>query len=119
MNDVMEGPAMKTALSISSLAACASLFFLFSTGCVIHSLHPWLSEDSRVENPSLTGKWLDAKKKTHLEFTIGGDGYSMLGASINSPGADLGDALMANDVMVYARKLGTVDYQTEGRIVIE
>jgi 5'-nucleotidase/UDP-sugar diphosphatase len=46
----------------------------------------------------------------------GGDGY----ASLADPKAtvDSGDALIANEVMVYAREMGNIDARVEGRIVI-
>jgi 5'-nucleotidase/UDP-sugar diphosphatase len=47
----------------------------------------------------------------------GGDGY----ASLADPGAtvDSGDSMIANEVMVYAREMGTIDARVEGRIVIK
>ncbi|HPT17646.1 MAG TPA: hypothetical protein PK388_10215 [Kiritimatiellia bacterium] len=34
---------------------------LFAAGCVVRSIHPWLSDESRVKEPSLAGAWHDAK----------------------------------------------------------
>ncbi len=45
----------------------------------------------------------------------GGDGYEML-AGDKKITADSGDRLIANDVMAYARKLGTISAPAEGRI---
>jgi 5'-nucleotidase / UDP-sugar diphosphatase len=46
----------------------------------------------------------------------GGDGYGMLGKRVGD--ADLKGKLVASDVMVYARKRGTVSTEPQGRIVL-
>jgi len=48
----------------------------------------------------------------------GGDGYTMLAGKL-APTVDSGDSLVANDVMVYARRLGSVAVKPEGRIVLK
>jgi len=48
----------------------------------------------------------------------GGDGYTMLAGKM-APTADSGDSLVANDVMVYARRLGSVAVKPEGRIILK
>ena len=66
------------------------------------------------------GKPLDPLKSYTLatyDFMLrGGDGYGAL----RDPAAteDYGDRLVANDVMVYARKLGEVSARVEGRIIL-
>jgi len=42
-----------------------------SAGCLIRSVHPWLSEESRIDEPSLLGIWYDAGEEEVL--FIGGD----------------------------------------------
>jgi len=49
----------------------------------------------------------------------GGDGYTMLAAGVKGGDLDIAGKLTANDVMVYARKLGTIDLKPEGRIVFQ
>ena len=48
----------------------------------------------------------------------GGDGYTMLAGKM-APTVDSGDSLVANDVMVYARRLGSVAVKPEGRIILK
>ena len=48
----------------------------------------------------------------------GGDGYTALGGGKVLIGPREGK-LMANDVMVYIRKAGTIDIKPEGRIVLK
>lgn len=36
---------------------------LLGSGCLVRSLHPWLSEESRVADPSLAGAWQDVEKE--------------------------------------------------------
>jgi hypothetical protein len=43
---------------------------LLSTGCIIRSLHPWLSDESRVESPVLVGTWTDAGEDTTMFFNL-------------------------------------------------
>ena len=47
----------------------------------------------------------------------GGDGYGMLGRDLGST-SDMGNRLLANEVMAYLRHLGTVDIKPQNRIVI-
>ena len=47
----------------------------------------------------------------------GGDGYTALAGKVAAT-IDTGDSLMANDVMVYARRLGTIESRVEGRVVV-
>ena len=65
---------------------------------------------------------LDEKKiyrvATNDFLSRGGDGYTMFAdAPRLLPDADA--PLLANDVMVYVRKLGTVKTGVEGRIVVK
>jgi len=48
----------------------------------------------------------------------GGDGYTMLAGKV-TPTVDSGGSLVANDVMVLARRLGSVAVKPEGRIVLK
>jgi hypothetical protein len=41
---------------------------LLAAGCVVRSIHPWLSEESRVEEPSLLGLWHDAQAESVVSF---------------------------------------------------
>ena len=75
---------------------------------------------ARVVSIEVDGKPLDAGKSYTLatyDFMLrGGDGYGAL----RDPAAteDYGDRLVANDVMVHARKLGEVSARVEGRIIL-
>ena len=75
---------------------------------------------ARVVSIEVDGKPLDAAKSYTLatyDFMLrGGDGYGAL----RDPAAteDYGDRLVANDVMVHARKLGEVSARVEGRIIL-
>lgn len=40
-----------------------SILLLFAAGCVVQSIFPWLSEESRVAEPLLLGAWQDAIKQ--------------------------------------------------------
>ena len=75
---------------------------------------------SRVVSVEFDGKPIDEQKvyavATNDFMARGGDGYTTL-ADPNATG-DTGDKLIANDVMVYARKLGTVNAKVEGRITV-
>ncbi len=42
---------------------------LLSAGCLVRSVHPWLSDDSQVAEPSLAGTWRDDNAKTTAAFT--------------------------------------------------
>ena len=73
----------------------------------------------RVISVEANGEPLDPARvytiATNDFLARGGDGYGMLGGGKVSD--DAGGKLVANDVMAYARKLGTVDAKVEGRIV--
>lgn len=61
------------------------------------------------------GKYTVASNNFMLE---GGDGYTALGRGRTLIGLTDGK-LMANEVMVYLRKLGTIDAKVEGRVVLK
>ena len=42
---------------------------LLGAGCVVRSIQPWLSDGSRVDEPSLLGSWQDAENETVAFFT--------------------------------------------------
>lgn len=73
---------------------------------------------SRVKSIEMDGKPLDEARVYSVatnDFMVrGGDGYTTL-ADPNATG-DTGDKLVANDVMVYAKKIGTITSRIEGRI---
>ena len=75
---------------------------------------------ARVVSIEVDGKPVDPAKSYTLatyDFMLrGGDGYGAL----RDPAAteDYGDRLVANDVMVHARKLGEVSARVEGRIIL-
>lgn len=75
---------------------------------------------SRVVSVTINGAPLDEAKTYSVatnDFMLrGGDGYTMM-AGQTKPTVDSGGPLMASDVMVYVRKLGTVNAKVEGRIV--
>lgn len=56
--------------SASLLLAC-----LLAAGCVVRSLQPWLSDESRVKNPALAGAWHDAKGKCTAFFSESDDSH--------------------------------------------
>lgn len=74
---------------------------------------------ARVISVEIDGSPLDPQRRyrvaTNDFMARGGDGYT----GLRDPTAteDSGDKLVANDVMVYARKLGTLSIAVEGRIV--
>lgn len=76
---------------------------------------------SRVSNIVVNGQPLDPAKTykvaTNNFMLTGGDGYTSFGKGKVLIGVTDGK-LMANEVMAYIRKLGTVDAKAEGRIVI-
>jgi len=77
---------------------------------------------SRVSNVAIGGEPLDPAKTytvaTNDFMGRGGDGYDMLRAGKNLIDKDSAK-LMANDVMVYVRELGTVKTGVEGRLTIK
>ena len=52
--------------SVLLIAGC-----LFSGGCLVRALHPWLSEETRVADPALAGAWQDVEKESVAFFTAG------------------------------------------------
>lgn len=42
---------------------------LLCAGCVVRSIQPWLSNESRVKDPSLTGAWHDVKSSSVAFFS--------------------------------------------------
>ncbi len=77
--------------------------------------------DSRVVATQVNGEPLDPGRRyrvaTNNFMLAGGDGYAALGRGRILIGATDGK-LLANEVMVYIRRLGVVEAHTEGRIVI-
>ncbi len=75
---------------------------------------------ARVVSIEVDGKPLDPLKSYTLatyDFMLrGGDGYGALRDLAATE--DYGDRLVANDVMVHARKLGEVSARVEGRIIL-
>ncbi|HPT17455.1 MAG TPA: hypothetical protein PK388_09250 [Kiritimatiellia bacterium] len=45
----------------------------FAAGCVVRSIQPWLSDESRVKEPSLVGAWHDAKANCTAFFSESDD----------------------------------------------
>ena len=54
---------MKTCVALILFAG------LLAAGCVVRSVQPWLSEESRVDEPSLLGTWHDAEQEIVAFFT--------------------------------------------------
>ena len=75
----------------------------------------------RVVAVQVNGAPLDEVKSYKVatnDFMLrGGDGYGALAGKVAAT-VDSGGSLMANDVMVYARKIGTITSTVEGRIVL-
>ena len=46
---------------------------LLGAGCLVRSLHPWLSAETRVDEPSLRGGWYDARGRCAAFFTAASD----------------------------------------------
>ena len=42
---------------------------VFASECLVRSLHPWLSAETRVADPSLAGAWQDVEKECIAFFT--------------------------------------------------
>ncbi|RFB81610.1 bifunctional metallophosphatase/5'-nucleotidase [Methylovirgula sp. 4M-Z18] len=76
---------------------------------------------ARVQSVEIDGQMLDDAKTYTVatnDFMLrGGDGYTAL--QDKNATADTGDSLMANDVMDYIKKLGTVNETVEGRVVVQ
>lgn len=77
---------------------------------------------SRVTAITVDGKPIDPEGKYTVAsnnfMLAGGDGYTSLARGKELIGLTDGK-LMANEVMVYLRKLGTVDAKVEGRVVLK
>ena len=79
------------------------------------------SPGARVISVKVNGAPLDLARIYRVatnDFMLrGGDGFG----GLRDPSAteDSGDRLVANDVMVYARKLGSINAKVEGRIVLK
>jgi 2',3'-cyclic-nucleotide 2'-phosphodiesterase (5'-nucleotidase family) len=77
---------------------------------------------ARVQSVEVNGAPLDEAKlytvATNDFMLRGGDGYGALAGKVKAT-VDSGGALMANDVMVHARKVGTVDSKVEGRVTLK
>ncbi len=43
---------------------------LFGCGCLVRSLYPWLSEETRVADPSIAGAWQDVEKESIAFFNF-------------------------------------------------
>lgn len=50
---------------------------LLSAGCLVRSVHPWLSDESRAAEPSLAGIWRDDNAKTTAVFTGEAGSYTI------------------------------------------
>ena len=79
-------------------------------------------QGSRVTSVKVDGKEIDLAGKytvaTNNFMLTGGDGYTALGRGKTLIGLTDGK-LMANEVMVYIRRLGTVEAKVEGRAVLK
>ncbi|MBL8588828.1 MAG: bifunctional metallophosphatase/5'-nucleotidase [Methylobacteriaceae bacterium] len=75
----------------------------------------------RVQSVEVNGQPLDEGRlylvATNDFMLRGGDGYAALAGQIAAT-VDSGGALLANDVMVHARRLGVIDAKVEGRVVV-
>lgn len=49
------------------------LIALLVSGCLVRSVHPWLSRETAVEQPNLLGAWIDRKENDHIIFFEGAD----------------------------------------------
>lgn len=76
----------------------------------------------RIQSVEVNGQPLDEARlytvATNDFMLRGGDGYAALAGKVAAT-VDSGGALLANDVMVHARKLGTIDAKVEGRVVVK
>jgi 2',3'-cyclic-nucleotide 2'-phosphodiesterase (5'-nucleotidase family) len=74
---------------------------------------------ARVASVAVDGKPLDTRARYRVgsnDFMVkGGDGYAALGKGKVLIGGTDGK-LLANEVMVYVKRLGTVELRTQGRI---
>lgn len=51
---------------------------LLSAGCLVRSVQPWLSEETRVSEPALLGTWHDVRNKCLVSFTGDPEEYQVL-----------------------------------------
>jgi 2',3'-cyclic-nucleotide 2'-phosphodiesterase (5'-nucleotidase family) len=76
----------------------------------------------RITSIMVNGAPLDEAKTYKVatnDFMLrGGDGYTSLAGKVTAT-VDSGGSLMANDVMAYVRKVGTVTTKVEGRVVLK
>ncbi len=83
---------------------------------------PKRAAGSRVVSVTVGGQPLDANRVYRVatnDFMLrGGDGYSALTPPGNRD-LDVQGRLMANDVMIYARKLGQIGAKVEGRVTVQ
>lgn len=116
------GKALRAALEngLSQVEQRAGRFPQISGMTVVYN--PKAPAGSRVVSVTVGGQPLDEAKIYRVatnDFMLkGGDGYSAL----TPPGGkdlDVQGKLMANDVMTFARKLGTITTKVEGRIVAQ
>ncbi|PSC07074.1 bifunctional metallophosphatase/5'-nucleotidase [Alsobacter soli] len=115
------GVALKAALEngVSQLENRAGRFPQVSGVKV--EVDPAQPAGKRVVSVLVNGEPLDEAKTYKVatnDFMLrGGDGYGALTGKTAAT-VDSGGSLVANDVMVYARKLGSIDAKVEGRVVI-
>lgn len=50
-----------------AVSALLLVLLLLCAGCVVQSIYPWLSDETRVDEPSLIGGWHDAQEQ-HVAF---------------------------------------------------
>jgi 5'-nucleotidase / UDP-sugar diphosphatase len=116
------GAALRKALEngFSQIENKAGRFPQVSNMAVV--VDPRKPAGQRVESVSVGGQPLDDARTYKIatnDFMLrGGDGYASLQGKLAAT-VDSGGALLANDVMVYAKKLGTVALKPEGRIVLK
>ncbi len=62
-------PAQEVAMKMAVCSTWLLTIGLLCAGCVIRSIQPWLSDESRVKDPSLIGSWHDVKGKCVAFFS--------------------------------------------------
>lgn len=86
-------------------------------------LDPGAPVGSRVVSLEIAGAPVDPARvysvATNDFMARGGDGYTGLISSSVKITDDSGGAFVSNDVMAYARKIGTIDAKPEGRITLK
>ena len=65
---------MKKRMGLSLLSAA----LLFTTGCLVRSVQPWLSDETRVQEPSLIGTWHNTNGASVAFFTGTPEEYHIL-----------------------------------------